>query len=271
MAKQGSLLGEIPRADPGVNWQAKKDSLKLMMAALLGGTAVGGTVAGISGLRKLTKQPEPPSVPGESEFHIPYPQKQAADEGVPVLGKDWWGGAGANNPMDLWWTIPGVAAAGYAGLKGSSSLIHNMLKKKRQQMLDENLQKAQQDFHGSLLNQYKPETTHELKTASTDSLDNLYATIEKNADGGFGSSAGKTLNPDYLAPTAVGGALTLGTVLAALAARGSYRAAEGQTQEDLLGKALKQKAYLNSLRSPQPISFEAKPTPVAPQEEKVTE
>jgi len=286
LTESSNFFGTVPPVKPEVSSGARSDTVKLILASLLGGAAVGGTVAGISGLHKLTNKPEAPSNPDQLDLELPYPAKQASADSVhpagynvvedmiPVGSKKWLFGEHAASPADWWPTIPGVIGGGLLGALGTAGLVHHLMRQKRKSMLDEELQNANDRFRSSMLGQFKPETTHELKSASTDSIDDVYNELEKVAALGFSpdpSNADATLSsfkhmPNWT-PLLAGGGLTVAGLLGYLAAKGGYTAAEGYTQEDLLAKALKQKAYLQSLRSPPPISFEAKPVQVSASKE----
>jgi hypothetical protein len=223
-----------------------------VLATLLGGAALGGTATGISGLTKLLRRPEPPSIPPELEMELPVPEKRAADTpgtGVPLFSGDWWSGAHAKSPADLWWTIPAVAGAGAAGTLGVSALMEKLIKSKRKSRMDQELAGAKQEFNDSMLGQYKK--------SSVDPLDNLFDRVEKQS----ALTDDTAHNPAEWAPLGVGAGLTAAGLIGLLAARGAYRTSEGQTQEDLLNKALKNRAYLHSLRSPEPVVFTPKPVP----------
>lgn len=230
---------------------ARIRAIKLALASLLGGAAIGGTVTGLSGLQKLLSSPQPPSIPRELEMDMPVPEKRAADpDKVELFGRKWWGGEHASSPLDLWWTLPAVAGGLTAGTLGMSSLMEHIIKKKRKSMMDKELAGAQQNFQQSMLNQYK-------KTGSANSLDQLFDHIEKKSavinNGAFSG------NPmDYL-PLAVGGGITAAGLLSYLAARGAYSSQAGRTNEELLNKALKNRAYLQSLQSPPPVVFNPQP------------
>jgi hypothetical protein len=249
-------IGLLAKASDSEASGARSRALQLVLAGLLGGAALGGTVTGISGLSKMMRRPEPPTIPQELEMEMPVPEKQAEAapiDSVPFMGGDWWSGAHAKSPADLWWTIPAVAGATTAGTLGMSSLMEHLIKKKRKDQMNQELQDASQKFQSSMLGQYKK--------SSADPLDKLFDQIEKKSALSFEPDKNGIIPATNLAewaPLGVGAGITAAGLLAALAARGAYRTSSGNTQEDLLNKALQQKAYLQSLRSPEPVVFTPK-------------
>lgn len=244
------LSGLVGRATADEASGAKSQALRLVLASLLGGAALGGTVTGISGLTKLMRRPEPPSIPPELEMELPVPQKRAADTaGVPIFGSDWWAGDHAKSLLDLWWTMPAAVGAGAVGTLGTSALMEKLIKSKRKAQMDRELAGAKQEFDASMLGQYKK--------SSADPLDKLFDRAEKHG----ALTADTAQNPAEWAPLGVGAGITAAGLIGLLAAKGAYRISQGYTQEDLLNKALKNRAYLHSLRSPEPVVFTPKPTP----------
>lgn len=238
-------------AAPGAGANARHHALQIALASLLSGVTIGGTVTGISGLRRLMSQPEVPTPPQELEMEMPVPVKHAADDNFPILSKRWWGSEHAHNPADVWWTIPSSVIGAGIGTLGMSSLMEHLVKKKRKAMMNQQFQEAQTDFQKSLLGQYKQ--------SSADPLDSVFDKIEKqSALIDPVSREISTKLKDY-APMLVGGGLTAAGILAAIAARGAYRSQESRTNEDLLNKALKNRSYLQSMRSPPPVVFTPHP------------
>jgi hypothetical protein len=246
----------VARASPAEASGAQSRALQLVLAGLLGGAALGGTVTGLSGLHKMMKRPEPPTIPQELEMEMPVPEKRAEATQSPSVGVgtgDWWHGEHGKSPADLWWTIPATVGAATVGTLGMSGLVEHLLKKKRKDQMNQELQDASQQFQSSMLGQYKK--------SSADPLDRLFDKIEKRSALSFeGDQHGNipAANAAEWAPLGVGAGITAAGLIAALAARGAYRASEGGTQEDLLNKAVKQRAYLQSLRSPEPVVFTPK-------------
>ena len=236
---------QVEAATPAEASNAHNSALRLALAALLGGAAVGGTVTGISGLHKLLSEPEVKTPPQELEMEMPVPVKRASDP-IDVGSGRWWNNEHARGSGDVWWTIPAVAGGAIGGTLGMSALMEHLIKKKRKAEMDTQLQTAKSDFQNSLMGQYKQ--------SSADPLDSLFDIIEKRASL---HDANGLLSSDWkeYAPLLAGGGITAGGILAAIAARGAYKTEEGRTNEDLLQKALKQRAYLQSLRSPPPVVF----------------
>lgn len=246
-----SRLGMMERATNAESSGARWRALQIVLASLLGGAAIGGTATGISGLTKLMRRPEPPSIPPELEMEMPVPEKRAAGDtaGVPIFSGDWWRDAHAKSPLDLWWTIPATVGAGAAGTLGMSALMEKLIKSKRKSQMDQELAGAKQEFNTSMLGQYKK--------SSADPLDRLFDRVEKRG----ALTADTAGNPTEWAPLGVGAGLTAAGLIGLLAAKGAYRTSQGYTQEDLLNKALRNRAYLHSLRSPEPVVFTPKPVP----------
>lgn len=248
----------IPTQPADVQQGAQNQAIGVVLASLLGGAALGGGVTGLSGWLKRRSQPQPPSMPQELEMPIPVPEKQAAGKQVDLTGKTvpftsgWSHGTHAAGPLDFWWTIPAAAGAGAAGTLGMSALVEHLMKQKRKAELESQYQDAQQQFQQSMLGQFKK--------GSADILDELFDRVEKRA-AFYTSEQGLSSNMnDWIAP-ALGVGLTGGGILAYLAAKGAYKSQEGRTNEDLLAKALKQRAYLRSLQSPPPVVFRPQPVP----------
>lgn len=242
-----SPIGVPMASDQGSS--ATRRALRLALAGLLGGAAVGGTITGVSGLRKLMQQPTPPTIPHELEMEVPVPEKQAAGEDVTAFTAPWWKSHNAQSPLDVWWTVPATAAGVGAGTLGMSALMEHMIKKKRKGMLDQRYQEAQSSLQNAMLNQY----AH--KESSADPLDTLFDKVEKR--GALTWETGH--NAKEWIPLATGTGITAAGLLAAIAARGAYKSQEGTTNEDLLNKALQHRSYLESLRSPPPVVFTPKP------------
>jgi hypothetical protein len=208
-----------------------------VLAGLVGGVGIGAGVAGIGAARTRRKRQEIPTTAPDADFSLPYPQLKTA---APVWSGDWL----KENPSA--WAIPATATAGGLGLFAASKLITKLVNKKRKEDLEQELIGSQKNFKDSLLNQYKPENTHQLKEGSADPVNRLFYKLADTASNVTGA-----------------GITGLG-LLAALAATGAYHQAHGQSKEDLLRKAIQHKAYINSLRSPTAISFHPESTEVNP-------
>jgi hypothetical protein len=228
----------------------RNKALMILAGLALSSSALGGGLAALRGFRKTVNPEIPDTPPTEVPIGLPYPQEKRAD--IPLFSPKWFAGQSALTPAGIPWFLPAAAATIGFSAKGSSKLVNKLIQARQKEQMERELSGAEKDLTNAILEQFDPNKVQALQKSSAinEALDKLYELLEKKAVSPLSPTAGNRIG------MLTGGSLTIGGLLAYLAAKGGYRFAHGQTQEDLLRKALQNKALLKSLQSPTPISVQ---------------
>lgn len=169
-------------------------------------------------------------------YLLPTPEGQPAPQ---MFSPRWLRGDTMKEISAIPWVIPGALAVGAGGIAAGSALVNWLMKQRRKKLIREELDRAQKEYEAAMLGQY--DDGKEKKGARNYSLDDVADLLEKN--GFFNDLLGKS----------VGGYGALAAILASLAGLGTYRYLKGRSKDELLEKALKQRALVRSLSRPPDI------------------
>lgn len=239
----GSIIGSsgadrLAESAMGTNPKAKAvRSVARLMGMIGGGT--GGYMTSkptVKEIHKLVKE----SDWAEKIVHAIMPTG-GGDSSPSVFSPAWLRGDTQKTVSGIPWAIPGGMLAGLGGLAGGGALVNWLMKKRRKAKGKDELEKAQQEYESAMLAQYEPEKLHKISSA-TATLDQIATAAEKRA-----------FNLNDILGKGTGAYLTLASLLAGGAGLGTYRYLKGRSKDELLEKALKQRAMVRSLEHPPDI------------------
>jgi len=221
----GEGMRRIPTKSPGLS--------KLL--GLLG--EIGGGTAGYFGSRQvgnvLSKQSDWASSLVSNLMPTP-----AGESPPSVFSPGWLRGDTQTSTGGMPWMYPAAAAVGAGTLTGGHALVNWLMKKHRKNVLKSDLAKAQKEYDDAMLGQYEKKSS----AKKTYTLDDVAAMMEKQ-----GISLNDLLGRGLGLYGAGAGAL------AGVSGYGAYKWLKGRSQDQLLEKALKQRALIRALSHPPDI------------------
>lgn len=135
----------------GVRSDAVRDIVGTTGLAAAGGVGLAGLL-GLAQGRFFGRQrrPTPAGGPILLPVRTPHQEEEEKRRGGPIKL------ALESQKANHWWYWPGITLGGVGGAAGGFSLMNHLLQKKRKTEIDEELDKAKQDYHQALLSQYDP-------------------------------------------------------------------------------------------------------------------
>lgn len=266
---------------PAQQVQAKRDAFKQLIT-LLGLGAAGGSGArmlmGGSNLFRGAQVPVHSVSPVPPTITIPGPPAEEEDmEKLGVTKPPWWDWFAQKLPKitttkplgDVWGPTAGIGVAG-GGIYGGWKLTDWLLNKEKQHQQTRDLTDAEDEYKKALADQYRAAMLAK-QGADTLGIDDLYDRYDAHVkehgrdkqafwgilDKSYASAVGGHDNWQGIkGALAVAMALTAGG-----AGTATYNWTKGRSTQNLLEKAIKQRARMRAARSPSPIYTQVEPQP----------
>ncbi len=260
----------LAKAADDLGLQRKREALQAILATGMAGLGIGAGARGLLGLRNMFTQKPPEvaitsSVPAEIPIGVPMrPEeeekpkqqfklaslaaalaKQAEHWSDPITSQ--MPDISTTNPKATAWGIPAIAAAGAGGTIGGWHLMNWLLDHQRHNSLDRQLDKAKEEYHGTIADQYRGALQKNGSASPFPRLDELFDALQLEKQAGLPTMQDAT---DY-------GNVGAGVALTALGALGlgsaytTYNWAKNRGRDKLIAQAIRLRG--RQRQAPQPM------------------